>query len=87
MWKVVLTVLGVLCLIAAIGIGLWVGLGWGIYGGICQIIDGATAEPVVGADIGWGIVRILLAGPAAAMAAIGPLIVGYSCTLFAHPKD
>ena len=59
--KVILFLIGVLLIVAAVLGGLYVTFGYCLYGGIISIIHGCTANPVIAADIAFGIIRILFA--------------------------
>lgn len=55
-------ILGGLIMVAAVVVGLWLGLWVMFIGGIVQFIDGVTAEPDVnGRDVAWGVVRVIFA--------------------------
>jgi hypothetical protein len=54
--------LGILLVVAAVVVGIYVGIWWCLIGGIVSIIEGAKANPVSARDIAFGIVRILFSG-------------------------
>lgn len=53
--------LGVFMILAGIALGLYVGLWLMFIGGIIQFVNAVTADPVNGAGVGWGVVRIFSA--------------------------
>lgn len=59
-------VLGVLIGIVGFAVAVYVGLWLMFVGGIVQVIDAVQDDPVNGADVAWGVVRIVFASAATA---------------------
>lgn len=53
--NIVAAVIVAVGMLAAAYVGLW----WGLYGGIVKIVDGVTGDPVSGPDIASGALRAL----------------------------
>ena len=54
---------GLLLCLLGIAVGLYLGVYVFLAGGIMQIVRGVTAEPASRADVAWGIIKMLCAGP------------------------
>jgi hypothetical protein len=52
-------VFGTLSILLGVGLGLWLAIWYFFVGGIMQIIDGFSASPVNGSDIGWGVAKLV----------------------------
>jgi hypothetical protein len=55
-------VLGVLLILAGIGIGLYFGVWWAFVGGIIQIIEQVRAEHLDAMMVATGIAKVMFAG-------------------------
>lgn len=66
---------GGLLAVAAIAAGIYVDIVWLLVGGIREIIRGATASPLDGSQLGWGIAHVVFSGLGTA-AAIFLVILG-----------
>jgi len=72
-------VIGVFLVMLAVALGLYVGFGLLFVPGVVQIIQGANAHPVAGGDVAWGIVKVICASPAGALAFFVVATVGIAC--------
>ena len=68
--------IGLLLVLVGIVFGVWAGLWWAFVGGIMQIVAAVQASPVPGADIAWGIVKIIFAGAIGGVSAMLLIIPG-----------
>ena len=68
--------IGLLLVLFGIVFGVWAGLWWAFVGGIMQIVAAVQASPVPGADIAWGIVKIIFAGAIGGVSAMLLIIPG-----------
>lgn len=57
-------ILGVVIGVVGVALAVYVGLWLMFVGGISQIVDAVQEEPVSGADVAWGVVRVVFAGAA-----------------------
>ena len=55
-------VIGVLCIVVGIVLGLYCGLWWAFIGGIIQIIEQVRAEHLEAMVVAFGICKIIFAG-------------------------
>jgi hypothetical protein len=69
-------VLGVLLVLAGIGIGLYFGLWWAFIGGIIQVIEQIRAEHLDASIVAFGIAKVIFAGVIGWAAAAVCLIPG-----------
>lgn len=69
-------ILGVVMIVGGVVFGVWAGLWWAFVGGIIQIIHAVQASPVEGADIAWGIVKIIFAGAIGGVSAMALVLPG-----------
>lgn len=53
---------GVLLIVATIAAGIYFDIVVMLVGGITEIVHGATAHPVSGSQIGWGVVHLVFSG-------------------------
>jgi hypothetical protein len=56
--KALKVIIGIIIGIAGVVAGIWLGIWWFI-AGVVDVVDGATAEPVNGAQIGWGLAQVI----------------------------
>lgn len=68
--------IGILLIVGGIALGLYAGLWWAFVGGIMQIIAAVQATPIPGADIAWGIVKIVFAGAIGGISAFVLIVPG-----------
>ena len=68
--------IGLLLVLVGIVFGVWAGLWWAFVGGIMQIVAAVQTSPVPGADIAWGIVKIIFAGAIGGVSAMLLIIPG-----------
>lgn len=71
-------ILGVLLIVAGIGLALYVGVWLCLIGGIVQVIDGIKAAPTDALDIAIGIARVLCAGLAGVLTAVVAIFPGFA---------
>lgn len=74
--KVLLTILGVLFFIAAIALGLYVGIGWALVGGIVTLAHAINGSGATTSAIVWAIVKIVLCETFGGLAALVPWGIG-----------
>lgn len=56
--KALANVIGIIFIIGGIFVGAWVALYLCLYGGVVQIVEGCTLDPVSAKDIGLGVLRV-----------------------------
>lgn len=72
---------GVLMILGGIALGLYVGIWLMLVGGIMQIVDAVTADPINGSDIAWGVVRIIFASVSGVISAILLIVPGFKLAM------
>ena len=76
--KMARNLVGVLLMLAGIGLGVYVGLWWAFIGGIVQIVDAVKANPVEAMDIALGLARVVCAGFVGVVTGIVAVFPGYA---------
>lgn len=64
-------ILGATIALIGVALAVYIGLYLMLWGGIVQIVDAVQEEPVEGAEIAWGVIRIVFAGTATAFTLYG----------------
>jgi len=67
---------GILFILGGLALGLFVGGYLMLYGGIVQLIDGLSTDPVNSSDVALGAIRVLFFETGAFVAAIIPVLMG-----------
>lgn len=71
-------ILGIFFILFGAILGIYTGFVWGLIGGITQILDTIRTWPVYDSvKLGWGIGRVLIAGPAGWLAFWLPAALGF----------
>ena len=70
-------ILGVLIVLVSLALAGYVGVYLCFIGGVVQIVNSITMDPVVASGIAWGALRILLAGTATSMVAMMGCFFGF----------
>ena len=53
---------GVILMLAGLGLAIYAGLWWAFIGGIVQIVEAVKADPIIAMDIALGLARVVCAG-------------------------
>lgn len=72
-------IIGLVLIVAGIGLGLYCGLWWAFIGGIIQIIEQVRAEHLEAMVVALGICKVLFAGLIGWASAFVLLIPGMAC--------
>lgn len=61
-YKLMMTIVGFILIVGGIVAGFVVGGYYCVYGGVLQIIKGATSNPIIASDVAFGVLRFMATG-------------------------
>lgn len=65
--KLLYFIIGIILFLAGVGLGVYVGFWLMLVGGVMEIVDAVKAPVTLASEIGWGIIKIMLASASAAL--------------------
>ena len=69
-------VIGLILIIAGIGLGLYFGVWWALVGGIKDIVYAVRADILIMSDVLWGVCKVFFAGMIGTFCAMVPVAFG-----------